>query len=421
MTNDELGKLKQQLNSDSWWFGTKRRLGAVQKLAADGTAESIPLLLEALDNPDAEVRTVAEKALRDARNRDQMEALCALAVQEPAGRVARICVETGKRPRGNEDDCLFLWVTGQLDKYFQKDQDYEFQGLRAAYDRAPGAVQAHVLAVVRGGDPRCLDFIGKRKALIECTEPEIQAAIEPALRHRDWGRLFTYFQELPMKYGFPLLEEFRKSGWVPEQRDLAALYKGVLAESAGAVMPPPPKPIDANSPVFEKWLAEGRTGSFAGMAEGELVRRLGECAPADGVRIVAALAGKVQAGKVQAGSSAEAAVRTSPHWLVRLAGYSTGLCKAGDLGRDSVEDGNYWVTALVKAAPVLELWPARSGPSELEALERAPREAFSGRFGAVRRVLRLLLRYRTTEGEISRVVFEDGGTGAVLTRVPKKK
>ena len=370
-------------------------------------AEAVPVLVEALKDSDAQVRGTANSALRELRERDSVDVLCTLAVREPAGPAAKICIEARKRPSDPEQACLLSFVTRQLDEYFQ--EDFEFQGLRQAYDRADEAVKAFVMDVVRGGDRRCLGFFGRRKPLSECSEGEIQLAIDAALRHRDWPRLFRAFQELPMKYGFPLIAEFRKSGWEPEQADLKALYRGVLTESKGDTMPAVPAPPKETSPVFEKWLADGRTGEYSRLGEAELVQRLGQATPPEGVKIAAALVGKAAAG-----SAAARAVESSPHWLVRLAGHAVGLC-SGDLGRDGVKDDNYWVSELVRSVAVLDFWPVRAAPSDLDRLNAAPREAFTGNYGAVRRVLRLLLAHRVTTPEMTEVVFDAGEFAAEFT------
>jgi hypothetical protein len=376
------------------------RRKAVATLAADSSAEAVPLLVEALADADAEVKKAAEAALRGLKQRDSVDALCAIAIADPAGTAAKICIEERKRPSDPEQACLLLFVTRRLDEYFQ--EDFEFQGLRAAYDRAGDGVKAHVMDVVRGGDRRCLGFFGRRKPLSECTEGEIKLAIDSALRHRDWPRLFRAFQEMPLKYGFPLLDEFRKSGWEPQQADVKALLRGALAESAGGAYTPPPAPKD-NSPVFEKWLAEGRTGEFSRLGEAELLGRLGKATPPDGVRIVAALSAKASPG----GNAAQA-VSNSPHWLARLAGYATGLCANTDLARDGVADDNLWIQELVRSVSVLEFWPVKASPADLDRLNAAPRESFTGKYGGVRRVLHLLLAHRVTTPEMTEVEFEAG-------------
>jgi hypothetical protein len=362
-------------------------------------AEVVPLLVEALADVDEQVRVTADAALRGLTEREAIDMLCQAAIREPDGLAAKICVETGKRPSDPEEACLLLFVTRQLDTYFQ--EDFKFQHLHLAHDRATEEVKAHVMEVVRSGDRRVLDFFGSRKPLSECSESEISLAIESVLTHRDWPRLFRAFQELPLKYGFPLLAKFRDSGWEPEQDDLKSLYRGVLAESNGKPLPPHPSPAQETSSVFERWLAEGRGGEWSGLGETELLQRLQAAALPDGVKIVAALATKSAPG-----SEAARTVRNSPHWPVRLAGYATGLC--WDLAQDGVKDDNHWVNGLVGAVPVLEFWPVKATPGDLDALNAAPREAFVGKYGAVRRVLRVLLAHRVTTPEVSEVVFEAG-------------
>ena len=363
--------------------------------------EAVPLLLESLKDTDAQILSLANDTLRGLRERDSVAALCNLAIEDPKGVAARICIETKKRPADPEQAALLLFVTGQLDAYFQEDDD--FHNLRVAYERATPAAQALVMEVVRGGDRRCLGFFGRRKPLHECTEREIELAMEAGLRHKDWPRLFRAFQEMPLKYGFPLIEEFRKSGWQPEQEDLRSLFRAVLEESKGEAMPKVEKPKDTSA-VFERWLQEGRTGEYSKLSEAELVQRLAQATPPEGVRIAAALSTKTTAGSASAQT-----VEKSEHWLVRLAGHATGLC--ADITRDKTEDANYWINELVRSSGALEFWPVKATPADLEKLGAAPREAFLGKFGAVRRVLRLLLAQRVTAaeiGEVEEVIFDAG-------------
>lgn len=399
MLPEELELCAQQLRNRVPLLGTRLRRKASAKLAADASAEAVPLLLEALVDSDEMVRGTAEAALLGLSGRDAIDALCGIALDNMDGAAAKLCLETGKRPSDHEQACLFLFVTRQLDEYFQ--EDYEFQTLRSAYERASDPVKARVMEVVRSGDRRCLGFFGRRKPLVECSEGEIRLAIESALRHRDWPRLFRAFQELPMRYGYPLLEHFRQSGWEPEQPDLVNLYRAVL-EQGDAILPSSPPKFQHASPVFERWLNEGRSGPLAALPEAELLQKLAQAPPPEGCAIVAALATKTVPG-----GEASRTVQSSRHWLIRLAGYATGLCSA-DITQDSLPDDNYWVRELVPATSVLDFWPVKATPADLEKINSAPQEAFTGTFGAVRRVLRLLLAHRETTPEITEVVLDAG-------------
>jgi hypothetical protein len=342
---------------------------------------------------------LAEEALRRATPREAVDALCAIALRDPSGPAARICLESGKRPSDPEECALFLLVTRQIEEYFR--EDYDFQNLRAAYDHADEKIQGYVMEVVRSGDRRLLGFFGSRKDLTECSEREIRVAVESGLRHQDWAKLFEAFLRMPLKYGFPLLAEFRRSSWAPAAADLKSLYRQALAESDGVKLDPPRK-SDATSPVFEKWLQQGCEEQYVRLSEGELLERLKKADPPEGVKIISSLAGK---GAKGAGVSQ--VVANSPHWLVRLAGRACGLVPL-DLAMNEATDANYWVNELTNVSPLLEFWPCKATPEDRDRLNAAPREAYVGQLGTVRRVLQLLINYRVTAGEFTAVVYEAG-------------
>jgi hypothetical protein len=317
-----------------------------------------------------------------------------------------LCKERGYRPSDPEQDTLFLVVTRQVDLYFE-DTEYgkdEFQTLRLAYDRAAPASKSQVLEVVRSGDRRWLPFqVRPRKALAECSDSEIRMALASCLRHGDWARLFHACLELPPKYSFPLLERFRGSGWEPETPELRGLYRQMLADSVGQAMAQPPR--EAAGSVFEKWLAQGRQADLARLGEAQLLEKLKTANPPEGVSIAAALAGRpgVSPAAIQA-------VAKSEHWLIRLAGLATSLSK--DAVKDADADPNYWVRELTGAAGVLEFWPGKATPRDLEKLAQAPPEAFAGKLGAVRKVLRDVVAHRVTTGVFEPVIVEAGVDGA---------
>jgi hypothetical protein len=351
-------------------------------------------------NPDEACRFLMaiknEQALRQLKDHADVEALCRMALKDLDGLAARICVETGMRPADPEDASLFLFVTRQFDSYFL--EDFEFQNLRTAYDRADEAVRARVMDLIRSGDRRFQGFFGTRKQLAECTDAEIRLFIESSLRHKDWPRLFRAFQEMPLKYGFPLLDHFRGSGWEPGEPDLKNLYRQALAEGQEAsTLDSKPK---ATSSVFERWLSEKEKWKPRELTETRAIELLQTLNPPEAVSLVAAIAASPMS-KMRVTD----AVRNSVHWLVRLAGYATGLISI-NLTPDSIQDSNYWVRELAGQRSVLEFWPVRAKPTDLEALAAAPAEAFAGKLGAVRRVLKLLIGHRLTVGVFEEMVVE---------------
>jgi nitrogen fixation protein FixH len=61
-----------------------------------------------------------------------------------------------------------------------------------------------------------------------------------------------------------------------------------------------------------------------------------------------------------------------------------------------MQDANYWITELAGEAGVLEFWPGKAVQADLERLSAAPAEAWTGKLGAARKVLRSILDYRIT-------------------------
>jgi hypothetical protein len=394
----ELQKIKKDLHNNLPIIGPMLQRKACEKLASDSSADVVPLLLEAVTLETSKAKPIAEEALRSLNDRAAVDALCRAAINDPSSTAARICLQTKNRPSSPDQACLFLFVTRQLEEYFKEDDDFQY--LRDAYEHASDKVKEHVMSVVRSGDRRCLGFFGgRRKTLRECAADEIRLAIDSALLHKDWPRLFRAFLELPLKYSFPLLDYLRASSWEPAEEEMKRLLHKALIISKGEALPK--KRDDIPSAVFERWLSvEGRPPG----SESELVEQLKNCTPPDGVRIIGALAAKSSLSP-----STIETVAQHPHWLIRLAGFVTGVTVTGDITATSSADSNYWVREVAAVEGVLEFWPATGTPADLEKLEALPREAWTGKIGVFRKLLRMLIAQRMNHpGEITPVEFEAG-------------
>ena len=385
----------------------RRRRAVTEMLAAKEDPTVVPILAEVAGLSDRSLAQQATDALAGLKVPAAIDALCAVALRQPAGPLAKLCKESNYRPSAAEPDSLFLIATRQLDLYLSESEYGKdaFRTLRAAYDGTDDTVRSLVMEVLRSGDRRFEEFFGKAKPLPECTEDEIKLILEGWVRHRSWPQLFDACLEIPLKYSFPLLDRFRGSGWEPNPPEHKSLYKRILADSQGqAIAPPAPPP--AESSLFEKWLAEGQQGELAQLSETQLMERLQSATPPQGVSIVAAIAhlpGQRSSGTISTIAGHE-------HWLVRLAGLATGLTKKTDITQDVSTDSNYWIGELSGAAGVLEFWPCKATPKDVQTLAKAPPEAFVGKLGAVRKVLRTILNSQTQAivvTEDKRAVRED--------------
>lgn len=343
------------------------------------------------------IAKVAHGALRALESPYAIDQLCEEAIAQPSGNAAQLCREVGCRPQDDERAALFFLVTRQLDSYFEA--DFEFQSLRLEYDRANKALRQEILRVVRSGDRRLLGFFARRKPLSECTREEVDAAVRSFVKHQDWPRLFQAFVDLPLKYGLPILHQLKKSGWEPPEPDARSLLRGAV-RALGDLIPPTPKETPAASPLFDSWLTSGRE-EYADTPVETLLERLPQCAPPEGVALVAALAGRVSPGSEAAQSIAE-----HRHWLVRLAGLTVGIVVPVDL--NEIDDDVDWVRRLAPEYPALQIPPRHATPALLESLATAPDSIWSGSLGTTRKILQALLAYRTTAGTFEEIVVEVG-------------
>jgi WD40 repeat protein len=192
-------------------------------LVSIGDTEALDTVAGLLADPDEMVRRGAERSLEGVARGGAMEALCTLAIRDPAGPAARLCVQNGFRPADPEDACLFLLVTGQIDAYLA--EDFEFQNLRLAYDRAEGSVREQILRVLRSGDRRLSGFLGKRKPLSHCTAEEIETALSSWIRHADWERVLQACVSLPWENGLQGWRSLCHSNWDPTSDDMRSLLR----------------------------------------------------------------------------------------------------------------------------------------------------------------------------------------------------
>ena len=398
MTAPDLPRLQKALNASLPVLGRWRRRRAAARLELEKERpQVVELLATLLGSPCEAQRVWASEVLASLQTTAARDALCEAAVLDPGGLVGAVTMEAGYEPTDPERACLFLFITRQLDRYFE--EDYKFQNLRLEYDRAPPHLRARILSVLRSGDPRCLGFFGTRKKLSECSAREIMLALQSFRKHRDHDRLFRAFLELPLKYGLPILRELGATRWAPEDPVEQSLLKQALEERRAHDYPPPRGDAEPGTWVAQQLQAGRGSDELRGLSEEAIVERLKTASPPDGVRLVGALAAR------QVFSLAAAqAMEECPHWLVRFAAASSGIF--ADLTRDELVDVNHWVRAYAPKVPVLEFWPQRATPAHLEALAAAPRASWRGALGAARKVLRLLLAHRITTGQFDDLVVE---------------
>ena len=349
----------------------------------------------AIDDKETDLAKAARDMITGQKDSAILDILTKQAINDPRGKLAQLCIESGFRNTDDATNCVYLLVTGQLDAYFSQQDDFEH--VRRAYDKADEALRANIMRVVQSGDLRFQKFFKKGTRRHERDETDILAEVQTGLHHQNWPQLFELFLEAPMKYSYPILEHFRRAGWeppeAPEGSDEIAkkraearrsLYRAVLQLSDGfAVTPGAPAPEKQDNSLRSVTLDPG---PMAKEAAKELIARIESAPPMEAMVAVAALA---QQGTVD--EQTRNRIQNHEHWPVRLAGRLTGLCPASAFANDPI----YWVREGIapdtRKSFTLDLWPSRAQPEDVQLLQDLPPAAFEGRLGAVRAVLRVVL------------------------------
>lgn len=346
----------------------------------------VPLLLELADSPARGPARVALAVLETLEGEEARDELCEAAIREPSGLAARIARERGWEPRDASRRSLYLFVTLQLDAYFEEDDG--FHHLRPLFESADDALRRRLLAILRSGDRRCLAFFSGKKALEDCSDREIEFALKSFLKHEDWPRLFQAFLELPLRFGLRILHDLGRVDWQPDDPELASLHAQALREARGW-LPPRAEQLLPPGETWSALLEAGEDESLASLGVDELLERLDSVPPLEAVSVVKALARRSSPG-----SEAARRVRGHPHWPVRLAGRVTGL--GHDLSVDTLRDPVVWASRLAAPHPVLEIRPRIATPELLDELERGSER--DPALEPARRVLSLLMGHRMTAG-----------------------
>ena len=381
-----------------------------------GTVKALPLIVELLRDADPQVSKGAGTFLRKIRSSARVDALCEIAIADPDGPAAAVVKEKGCQPRSVSRRCVLFLVTGQVDRYFEL--DFEFQHLRAEYHAADEGLRQRIGEVVRQtGDARLLGLfreVRRRKLAAELTEDEAAVVLDVHARNRQWPEIFSLLFHVPLSSVVAALDVLSESGWRPGNEVEAALLEELLEtrKAVGRIPERAPQPGVNLGSAMRKWIERGRGGDVAGRAEEDLRRDLAEAAPPEAVAALAALA---TTGRTTSKDIRRA--RTHAHWLVRIAWLA--LCEIAP--QFAVSDaptggkgGGMWIKRLAPSVLDAAIYRRRAmslNPDQLAALQLAlaggrdgappskkrrakgQRKGAASRRSACGRVLEVLARY----------------------------
>lgn len=368
------------------------------------TAEMVPFLAEQLARDDESMKESVQHALKSVSSGPELEALCDEVIRQPRGPLAKICRNTDKYPADPERRCLFLFVTGQLDRYFEEDPD--FACLRSIVGRSDAIVQQRVKEGLQTGDSRCVGWFSGGLPLCHRDQSEIEAALDLFEHTEQWELLLTSCLELPLELTWHRYSRIKASGWEPNSLALRKLLNDIAQETdqseKSAVLNS--RPV---SRAFEKWLQQGQSYEINSWPTDWLRQQLYSEDPRDGVKAVAALAARNDIS-----IEVRDQVLHHPHWLVQLAGYETGLCP--DLRETTGHSGVYWMQAITGDSNDVQLVPGTVTPAEIRRRSCELNDTAIGVRPEIRRVLNLILAYSNTLGTFGNDPEGPDGTNGVF-------
>lgn len=351
------------------------RIATALKTGKTGLCDNISsfeFLLKFQNDKDFQMSKNSKIALRSFKNQETIEFFCDNIIDGKLDVAKSIAVEMNYLPAQVSRRCLFLVITGQIEKYF--DLDHEFQYLRAEYQAAPEELQQRIRSVIQqSGDHRLIGLFGEvRKKFVakDLTEHEADLMLEVYARNKQTEEIFALLFFAPLTVVVKAIDVLMSSRWQPLDEDRRELWKNLIhaRQSMGYKPQLPPEPEVALGSVFKKWFETGRK-DYTSKPEIELREYVKTGTPLEAVAALVALSAK---NLIKPNDHEK--LKNHPHWLVRMAYLASGYLIPEDIFSNktvSCEGGEYWIEKMVPsfmATAFLQLKPVNITPDRLQQL-----------------------------------------------------
>ncbi|MDD5369012.1 MAG: hypothetical protein PHQ40_08005 [Anaerolineaceae bacterium] len=207
-------------------------------------AENIDALVNAAQDRDGQIASGAQIALQRLRNPETQDALCRLVIQSGDPQAELAAIQARYEPEDPGERALFLFLTGQWQKYDTLDFDRGL--LSTLYAGAAPELKKRVLAslqhagrtdflsVVAGGN-----FHSRAE---ELGNEETEILTTMLATNHEWSRLWKLALLLPFRWSVQILRILTSSGWQPAASDdlilfhtLSELVSGLLRDDNSSV------------------------------------------------------------------------------------------------------------------------------------------------------------------------------------------
>lgn len=197
------------------------------KTATHARAEAIPYLLQATNDPDAQISERAHQSLRQLHHPETQDALCQLAVETGNPLALQVALQAGYAPSDLYQRAMFYFLTSQWPAYLALDLDQRV--LRSAYETASSELRQRILEQVRqSGRAELLAAIASRRVVVHSPQ-EADFLVRLLSEQGNWERLWAKIFEFPLTVSVQALRILSQQNWQPNAEDECIIFAELTA------------------------------------------------------------------------------------------------------------------------------------------------------------------------------------------------
>ena len=247
------------------------KTGLLDGLDRSGLTDVIEIARCCADE-DTQVSTNAQAIIAALEHPAAQQAACRQVLEGENQGLARAVVQGGFMPDDQTDRALFLFLTGQWEKY--ESLDFDSQRMRLVYENADRPVRERITRQVRSsGRSDFVKIIAGRdfQGRVERMSPtEFDILVQLLVDQAQFDRLWSLVFRLPLHWSQKAVLELAAQGWQPEALEDHSTFDR-LKNLVDPEMPPTPIDFNTHLPLAVQrartHLAQGRINAVAFSAQ----------------------------------------------------------------------------------------------------------------------------------------------------------
>lgn len=193
------------------------KLGHLDELASS-TAELVPSLLQASQDPDSTIAKNSFWVLRHLQDPSAHEEICRWVIEHNHPVAREIALEMNYFPRDPHQRALFFLLTEQWERY--ENLDFDASLLSALYQAAGHDLRSQISSfALRSGWSGYVHAMTQsrlKRKLSDLNDDEWQAVLALLSRDRRWNEMWRLAQSAPVERSAQILRELNDLDWQPE-------------------------------------------------------------------------------------------------------------------------------------------------------------------------------------------------------------